>query len=181
MNGAGARRLRLRTSGERSALPTPSRVIRRLGRAVLERFDAGRESETKVPDAGLIGLDVSRTPIRLKTRSWVPLAAAALAGALLLAVLRVDVIRIRFGLAESLEEEIRLEGLKRQLTVEMRQLRDPAVLSRRAQDLGFQRAEQLIELPAEGAPLPLPDPSAPPTDLGVEFAAARAAVHGSRP
>jgi hypothetical protein len=123
-------------------------------RTLLDRLDEFGTRDERRTRVTLIGLDVSRPPMRLKTRSWAPLAAAALMGALLLAVLRVDVIRIRFGLAERLAEELRLEDLKRQLTVEMRTLRDPAVLSRRARDLGFERATNLIDLPTHGAPLP---------------------------
>jgi len=159
-----------REAGGRRARPILVRAVQRVAglvRARLAHDEPVRQRRTNVP---LIGLDVSRPPIRLRTRSWAPLAAAALAGALLLAVLRVDVIRIRFGLAESLAEELRLEDLKRQLTVEMRRLRDPAVLSRRARELGFQRAERMIDLPADGTPQHLPEP---PAVVGpVEFAAA---------
>jgi hypothetical protein len=85
-----------------------------------------------------------------------PLLVAGVAGALFLAVLRMDVIRMRFAVAQAFEEELRLQELKRELTVDMRQLRDPAQLARRAEKLGFRRAEQLIDLDthveAQGSP-----------------------------
>ena len=100
---------------------------------------------------GLIGLDVSRRPFRFRRRSWIPVFAATAVGMMFLAVLRMDLIRMRFGLAQAFAEELRLEELKREWTVTMRQLRDPAVLARNAERLGFRRAEQLIDLDA-GAP-----------------------------
>jgi hypothetical protein len=114
------------------------------------------------PAIGLIGLDVSRPPVRLRTRTWVPIIAAAVVGAMFLAVLRMDVIRMRFALAQAFKEELRLEEVKRERTVRMRQLRDPAVLARNAERLGFRRAERLIDLDAFGVPpamAPLLDPA----------------------
>jgi hypothetical protein len=107
----------------------------------------------------LIGLDVARAPVRLQTRSWAPLVAAGLAGSLFLATLRMDVLRMRFSVAEHFEEQLRLEQTERDLTVRMRQLRDPAALSERARELGFRRAEQLIYLHESE---PWRDPARPP-------------------
>jgi hypothetical protein len=123
----------------------------------------------------LIGLDVARVPARLRGTSWLPVVAAAVVGALFLAGLRMDVIRMRLARAASFEEELRLEQEGRELTVEMRRLRDPAELSRQAEALGFHRAERLIDLdPA--APHPQPAPAAP-TELAatrpVDLASAR--------
>lgn len=121
----------------------------------------GRTPNSKSPRnsrAALIGLDVSRMPGRLKTRSIAPAVVAAVVGALFLTVLRIDVIRVRFGLQESLAAELRLEEKKRRLTVEMRELRDPAQLSRRARELGFRRAEYLIDLPVDGVLRPPSEP-----------------------
>jgi hypothetical protein len=75
-----------------------------------------------------------------------------------LAVLRMDVIRMGFTRARAFEDELGLEQLKRELTVEMRQLRDPAVLARRARELGFRRAERLIDLEGSGTPARLEEP-----------------------
>ena len=62
-----------------------------------------------------------------------------------------------FTLAGTFDETHRLEELKRELTVDMRQLRDPAALIRHARELGFRRAERLIELDGNG---PVHRPSA---------------------
>jgi hypothetical protein len=109
---------------------------------------------------GLIGLDVAQPPSRLRTRSWAGVVAAAVAGMMFLAVLRVDVIRMRFSVAQAFEEELRLEEVKRELTVEMRRLRDPATLVERAAELGFRRAERLIDVGA-APPRPRVHPPAP--------------------
>lgn len=128
---------------------------------------AERASERAgAPGTSLIGFDVSRLPRRLQTRSWAAVLVAAVLGALFLAVLRMDVIRMRFTLAQAFEEELRLEELKRELTVDMRQLRDPAILAERAEQLGFRRAERLIDLEGAGR-------ESPPQESGeVELAAA---------
>ena len=88
---------------------------------------------------------------------------AVVGGALFLAVLRIDVIRMGFSLAGTFEEQSRLEGLKRELTVGMRQLRDPGVLIRHARDLGFRRTERLVELDGNG-PLHMPSAVEEPAD-----------------
>jgi hypothetical protein len=126
---------------------------------------------------GLIGLDVAQPPSRLRTRSWAGVAAAAVAGMMFLAVLRVDVIRMRFSVAEAFEEELRLEEVKRELTVEMRRLRDPAVLVERAGELGFRRAERLIDV---GAAPPRPRVRRPEPRGGEAFEMA-SAIRAPRP
>lgn len=141
----------LRAGGDDAPSSGLVSTVMAAGRRFLKRIFAPESEQPPNARAALIGLDVARTPLRLKTRSFAPIVAAALAGALLLAVLRIDVIRVRFGLADSLAKELQLEEEKRRLTVEMRKLRDPAALSRRARELGFKRAEQLIDLPGAGA------------------------------
>lgn len=120
----------------------------------------------------LIGLDVSRVPLRLERPSWAPLVVAALAGALFLAVLRMDVIRMGFGRAENLKEELRLSELERRLTVRMRQLRDPASLSKKAHELGFRRAEHLIDLPDPDRHRGISEPPLKRAPQPIELAAA---------
>ena len=116
---------------------------------VLDRWAERTSERAAGPATRLIGLDVAKPPSRLQTGSWAPVIVAVVVGALSLAVLRMDVIRMRFGLAGMFEEQLRLEELKRELTVGMRQLRDPAALTRHARELGFQRAEHLIDLAEE--------------------------------
>jgi len=96
----------------------------------------------------LIGMDLADRRGRGRTRSLIPLLVTALAVALSLAVLRIDLLRIRYAFAESIEREQTLLDQKRSLTARMRTLRDPVVLARRAQGLGFTRPDQLIDLPA---------------------------------
>ena len=124
---------------------------RRIREAVDHWAERASERHARGPEIDLIGLDVTRLPGRLRTGSWLPVVAAAVVGAMFLAVLRMDVIRMRFSVAQAFEEEMRLEEVKRELTVEMRQLRDPAVLAQRAEQLGFRRAERLIDLGEDGA------------------------------
>jgi hypothetical protein len=156
------------------------RLRRRLGRS-LDRWAERTSERAASPEIRLIGLDVVSLPSRLKTGSWAPVVVAAVVGGLFLAVLRMDVIRLRFSLASAFEEELRLEELKRELTVDMRQLRDPAVLGRRAQEIGFQRAARLIELgqdmPLGGSPPRRDEPS-----QAIELAAASSGgLAGQRP
>lgn len=132
------------------------RLRARLHQAV-DRWAERTSARAGDPGTSLIGFDVAKPPRRLRTRSWAPLVAAAVLGALFLAVLRMDVIRMRFSVAQAFEEGLRLEELKRELTVDMRQLRDPAILAHRARELGFRPAERLIDLDetgGEGAPAP---------------------------
>jgi hypothetical protein len=133
---------------------------RRLRQRRIER-PRDRRRPRSAAGVALIGLDVSRAPVRLQTRSWAPVVVAALAGGLFLATLRMDVLRMRFSVAERFAQQMQLEQRKRQLTVRMRELRDPAELSQRAQQLGFRRAERLIDLrnvrdtdlPSDGSPV----------------------------
>jgi hypothetical protein len=168
---------------ERRIQATSRRARERLRRSV-DSWAERTTARATGPGVGLIGLDVSRPPSRLRTRSWVPIVAAGVLGALLLAVLRVDVIRMRFALARSFEEQLALEERKRELTVEMRKLRDPAELARRAEALGFRRAEHLIDLePLPAAPGGT-DPDAGPDAVRarrIALAAAGERQAGTRP
>jgi hypothetical protein len=120
----------------------------------------------------LIGLDVSRPPLRFRTRSWAPAVLAIIVAGLFLAALRVDVTRMRLALGTAFKEELRLEEVERELTVAMRQLRDPANLALRATERGFVRAERLIDLD----PVPPSRPRAPeatPIELANAHAGSR--------
>lgn len=76
---------------------------------------------------------------------WV-LLAGLLAAGLGLAALRVDLIRVRYALADALREEAALRAARAELLVEVRRLRDPARLAALAQRAGLSRPERLIEL-----------------------------------
>jgi len=141
----------------------------------LDRWAERTSDRAAGPATRLVGLDVTNPPSRLQTGSWAPVVVAAVVGALFLAVQRMDVIRMRFGLASMFEEQLRLEELKRELTVEMRQLRDPAALTRHARELGFRRAEHLIDLAEQ------PEPRAPAAREETGAGMALAAASGRRP
>lgn len=158
---------RSQRSAGRRARASAMRARDKLRRSVDRWAERTSARAARNPAVGLIGLDVSRPPLRLRPRSWVPLVAAAVVGAMFLAVLRMDVIRMRFALAQSFAEELRLEDVKRERTVRMRQLRDPAVLARNARRLGFRRAERLIDLDRVGGP-----PAMAPAPEPIELAAA---------
>ncbi len=106
------------------------------------------------PRLGLIGLDVSGR--RRRGRAWIgwPVIFAALVLALGVAVLRVDLIRMRYALADGLATEQRLLEEQRKLTAEMRQLRDPSDLAEHARAMGFVHPERVIDLPAPDAAAP---------------------------
>ena len=91
--------------------------------------------------------DSKRAPRNRRSRMWAPWIVAALGAALLLSALRIDLIRIRYGLARAVTTEQSLLEKKRELTVAMRQIRNPESLAEKARTLGFVRPEQLIVLP----------------------------------
>jgi hypothetical protein len=87
------------------------------------------------------------------------LLAVALAVALGIAALRIDLIRVRYGLADALSEEKALLEKRREAVAHLRALRDPARLTRLASEYGLIRPARIIDLPL------LPKVSeAPPAD-----------------
>ena len=83
-------------------------------------------------------------------RRWLPLALAGfLLAGLAIAALRVDLIRVRYGLADAVREEKALLEERRQALARMRSLRDPFRLARLAADRGLARPERIVDLPAE--------------------------------
>jgi hypothetical protein len=147
--------LRRRADGRR-VRAVSARARENLRRSVDRWAEKTSARASANPAIGLVGLDVSRPPARLRGSSWLPLVVTLVIAAMFLAVLRMDVIRMRLALAQAFEDELRLEEEKRELTVEMRQLRDPAQLARHAERLGFRRAEHLIDLAPEAS---APEPS----------------------
>ena len=73
---------------------------------------------------------------------------------LALAALRVDLIRVRYGLSTALAAERGLLEERRTELARVGTLRDPARLGRLAREGGFGPPERVIELPpvSEGAP-----------------------------
>ncbi len=91
---------------------------------------------------------------------WAAFVAGLIGGALLLVVLRVDIIRMRYQLAQALETEAELRGQIRESVVAERRLRHPARLAEIASELGFDRPSVVVEIDA----LPAADGDAEATD-----------------
>lgn len=105
----------------------------------------------------LVGRDFAEPPRRARSRARLrlPIAVGTVLAALLLVTLRVHILRVRYALAEVASQEQALLESKRQMTVRVRELRDPGRLRRLAAERGFARPERVIalELPA-AAPAP---------------------------
>ncbi len=97
--------------------------------------------------SGWIGRDLARVP-RLRPRAARPLwiALAGILVALSVAALRIDILRMRYGLGEALETEKALIEERRELTAQVRRLRDPARLIHLAIESGLGRPERVIDL-----------------------------------
>ncbi|MDH3210865.1 MAG: hypothetical protein OEM05_00090 [Myxococcales bacterium] len=96
----------------------------------------------------LVGRDlapVRRHRPRGKRQFGVVLLGIVLA-AFALAALRNDILRLRYGLGEAVSTQKALLEEHRELTAEVRSLRDPARLARLARQRGFGRAERVIDL-----------------------------------
>lgn len=117
----------------------------------------------------LIGLDVSGRRRRARVRIGWHVVAVALLLALALSALRIDLIRMRYALANALASEQALLEQQRVLIVELRKLRDPSGLASRARELGFVHPERVIHLPLVA---PGTSPGAAPADLPAETALA---------
>ena len=100
--------------------------------------------------AVLGGRDLARVRSGERTRRRVLPAAlfGGLLAALLLAALRVDLIRIGYGMAAAVREEKALLEERREHTAALRKLRDPKRLTRLAGRLGLKRPERSIDLPS---------------------------------
>jgi hypothetical protein len=104
----------------------------------------------------LVGRDFAAPRgIRTRTRNLFPLAlATALVAALAIAALRVDLIRVRYGLADALEAEKVLLQERREALAALSALRDPARLAPLAARRGLVRPTRILELPAAGGKRP---------------------------
>ena len=96
---------------------------------------------------GWIGRDLARAPW-LRPRASRPLwiALAGILVALSVAALRIDILRMRYGLGEALETEKTLIEERRELSVQVRRLRNPARLTHLAIESGLGRPERVIDL-----------------------------------
>ncbi len=99
---------------------------------------------------GLIGRDLARMRVLSpRRRHLAPLALLGmLLAALCLAALRIDLIRVRYGLAEGVREERGLLEEHRALRARLGTLRDPTRLARLAAERQLARPERVVELSA---------------------------------
>lgn len=114
------------------------------------RMDHDTEDHAPERD-GWIGVDFAHLVTPPSSRSWVPLVALALLAALGVSALRIDLIRTRYALAETMATERSLIQDQRDLIVRQRRLRDPAVLTALARERGFRPI-----LASETLPDPMP-------------------------
>jgi len=82
-------------------------------------------------------------------RRWLPLAVASLLLAgLAVTALRVDLIRVRYGLADAVREEKALLEERREAVARIRTLRDPLRLTHLAAERGLARPDRIVDLSA---------------------------------
>lgn len=121
-----------------------------------------RSSDSNLgPRESFIGVDFSKLAIAPRSRTWLPLLVVALAVALGIAALRIDLIRTRYALMDTMQKEQALIEAQRALIVEKLTLRDPSALSALAEKRGYRPAEIIRTLidpmpmdanPARGLP-----------------------------
>ncbi|MEN8161431.1 MAG: hypothetical protein ABFS41_15285 [Myxococcota bacterium] len=75
-----------------------------------------------------------------------PLFAVAVVALLALAFLRVSILRTRYALGETLQQETELRTRERTAAVDVRVARDPHRLREQAAEQGFVRPERVIDL-----------------------------------
>jgi len=93
-----------------------------------------------------------RSPGQRPSRPWLGIAVGTLAAALMVASLRHSILQLRYQLSAAVTEETELLARQREVTVELRKLRDPTRLRKLATEQGFARPERVIQLsvPATG-------------------------------
>jgi hypothetical protein len=106
------------------------------------------------PRRELVGRDLAEPPRRVRSRARLrlPVLVGAVVAALLLVTLRVEILRLRYALAEVASQEQDLLERSRQATVRMRELRDPARLRKLAAERGFGRPERVVSVELAAAP-----------------------------
>ena len=96
----------------------------------------------------LAGRDLARvrTAPRSRRRLLVILLTGALLAGFSLAALRIDILRLRYALADALAEQQVLLEEHRVATARLEALRDPARLAVLANERGLSRPQHVIEL-----------------------------------
>jgi hypothetical protein len=108
-----------------------------------------RSEPERVSRLDLIGIDMASTRAAERSKTFVPAIALIVLAALLLAILRMDVRRMSYASPQAVTQERDLLDQKRNITVQLRRLREPKLLSERAAKLGFATPERVITLRAE--------------------------------
>lgn len=96
----------------------------------------------------LVGRDLARvgTPGARRRRLAWTLLSGLLAAAMVLAVLRVDLLRVRYGLADAVKREKALLEQRRSIEAQLQALRDPSRLAQIAREDGLSRARRVAPL-----------------------------------
>jgi hypothetical protein len=114
---------------------------------VNRKRDRGR-GQRRRSRGNLAGRDLAR--VRIAPRSRQRLLALLLTGALLagfsLVALRIDILRLRYALADAVAQQQALLEEHRDATARLETLRDPARLASLADERGFSRPRRVIEL-----------------------------------
>lgn len=173
-------------------------------RADVPTSDDAHEDPAEATSAhhGWIGVDFAGWPdwaAAPSSRTWLPLVTLALALALGIAALRIDLIRTRYALADVVAREEALLAEQRELIARKRSLRSPTVLARLARERGFRpvAAARVLTDPMPGEPSdapippeafataetagPLPDVAAPPPGVADATGAVASIAEASRP
>ena len=116
---------------------------------------------------GLVGRDFRVFERRRSPRMLLPALLALFVAAFGLVALRTEILKLRYELVHQLERESALDAHQRDLTVRMRQLREPRQLAERAAKLGFERPERVIDLPPAGVEASARLARAPTTETAV--------------
>jgi hypothetical protein len=94
----------------------------------------------------LIGVDMASGHRAPRNQTIVPAIAAVVIAALVLVGLRLDILRMRYASAEAVILERQLHEEKRLITVSLLRMREPKLLSERAEKLGFATPDRVITL-----------------------------------
>ncbi|MBW1884032.1 MAG: hypothetical protein JRJ58_10920, partial [Deltaproteobacteria bacterium] len=106
----------------------------------------GRSEAEPVGRLDLIGVDMASGHRAPRNQTIVPAIAAVVIAALVLVGLRMDIVRMRYASAEAVILERQLHEEKRLITVSLLRMREPKLLSERAEQLGFATPGRVITL-----------------------------------
>jgi hypothetical protein len=107
-----------------------------------------REIATTAGRLDLVGRDIANAralPGAMRRIAPVAIAIAVVA-ALGVAALRIDLIRVRYGLASAVRQERALLEERREVLAEVRELREPSRLAKLAKQRGFVRPDRIRTL-----------------------------------